>query len=48
MKVKPCGDRVLVKIQESEAKTAGGIIIPQTARRRPRPASSSPSARTRT
>ncbi|HRY54007.1 MAG TPA: co-chaperone GroES [Spirochaetia bacterium] len=31
MKVKPCGDRVLVKIQESEAKTAGGIIIPQTA-----------------
>jgi len=31
MKVKPCGDRVLVKIQESETKTAGGIIIPQTA-----------------
>jgi len=31
MKVKPCGDRVLIKIQESENKTAGGIIIPQTA-----------------
>ena len=31
MKVKPCGDRVLVKVQESESKTAGGIIIPQTA-----------------
>jgi len=31
MKVKPLGDRVLIKIQESEAKTAGGIIIPQTA-----------------
>jgi chaperonin GroES len=31
MKVKPCGDRVLVKIQEGENKTAGGIIIPQTA-----------------
>jgi chaperonin GroES len=31
MKVKPIGDRVLVKIQESETKTAGGIIIPQTA-----------------
>lgn len=31
MKVKPLGDRVLVKIQESESKTAGGIIIPQTA-----------------
>ncbi len=31
MKVKPLGDRVLIKVQESEAKTAGGIIIPQTA-----------------
>jgi len=31
MKVKPIGDRVLVKIQEGETKTAGGIIIPQTA-----------------
>ena len=31
MKVKPLGDRVLIKIQESESKTAGGIIIPQTA-----------------
>jgi chaperonin GroES len=31
MKVKPLGDRVLVKIQEGESKSAGGIIIPQTA-----------------
>ncbi len=31
MKVKPLSDRVLVKIQESESKSAGGIIIPQTA-----------------
>ncbi len=31
MNVKPIGDRVLVKIKESEPKTAGGIIIPQTA-----------------
>ncbi len=31
MNVKPLGDRVLVKIKESESKTAGGIIIPQTA-----------------
>lgn len=31
MKVKPLSDRVLVKIQESETKSAGGIIIPQTA-----------------
>ena len=31
MKVKPLGDRILIKIQESESKTASGIIIPQTA-----------------
>ena len=31
MKVKPLGDRVLVKMEEMEAKTAGGILIPQTA-----------------
>ena len=31
MKIKPLGERVLVKIQEGEAKTAGGLIIPQTA-----------------
>lgn len=31
MNVRPLGDRVLIKIKESETKTAGGIIIPQTA-----------------
>ncbi len=31
MKIKPIGDRVLVKVQEVEEKTAGGIFIPQTA-----------------
>ncbi len=31
MNVKPLGDRVLIKVRESETKTAGGIIIPQTA-----------------
>ena len=31
MKVKPLGDRVLVKMIEGETKTAGGIFIPQTA-----------------
>lgn len=31
MNVKPLGDRVLIKVKESETKTAGGIIIPQTA-----------------
>ncbi len=31
MKVKPLGDRVLVKIELEEEKTTGGIYIPQTA-----------------
>jgi chaperonin GroES len=31
MKVTPLGDRILVKLVEGEAKTAGGIFIPQTA-----------------
>jgi chaperonin GroES len=31
MKVKPLADRVMVKMDKNEAKTAGGIIIPDTA-----------------
>ena len=31
MKIKPIGDRVLVKTEEVEEKTSGGIYIPQTA-----------------
>ena len=31
MKVKPLADRVLVRLEKNEAKTAGGIIIPDTA-----------------
>lgn len=31
MKVKPLGDRVLVKPDAAETKTASGIIIPDTA-----------------
>ena len=31
MKVKPLADRVMVKLDKNEAKTAGGIIIPDTA-----------------
>ena len=31
MKVKPLADRVLIKLEKNEAKTAGGIIIPDTA-----------------
>ena len=31
MKVKPLADRVLIKMEKSETKSAGGIIIPDTA-----------------
>ena len=31
MKIKPLGDRVLVKLENVEEKTSGGIFIPQTA-----------------
>ncbi|MCL2412066.1 MAG: co-chaperone GroES [Treponema sp.] len=31
MKIKPLLDRVLVKLEKNEAKTASGIIIPDTA-----------------
>jgi len=31
MKVVPLADRVMVKLEKTEAKTAGGIIIPDTA-----------------
>ena len=31
MKVKPLADRIMVKMEKNEAKTAGGIIIPDTA-----------------
>ena len=35
MKFKPLHDRVVVKRLESDAKTAGGIIIPDTAKEKP-------------
>ena len=35
MKLRPLGDRVLVKRVEEEEKTAGGIIIPDTAKEKP-------------
>jgi chaperonin GroES len=31
MKVKPLADRVIVRLEKSETKSAGGIIIPDTA-----------------
>jgi chaperonin GroES len=33
--VRPLGDRILVKRVESESKTKGGIIIPDTAKEKP-------------
>ena len=35
MKLMPLNDRVLVKRLESEEKTVGGIIIPDTAKEKP-------------
>ena len=35
MKFRPLHDRVLVEREESEEKTAGGIIIPDTAKEKP-------------
>ena len=35
MKFRPLHDRVLVKRLESDEKTAGGIIIPDTAKEKP-------------
>ena len=35
MKFRPLHDRVLVRRLDSEAKTAGGIIIPDTAKEKP-------------
>lgn len=33
--VKPLADRVLVKVSPSEEKTAGGILLPDTAKEKP-------------
>lgn len=35
MKIKPLNDRVIVVRMEEERKTAGGIIIPDTAKEKP-------------
>ncbi|OFX21747.1 MAG: co-chaperone GroES [Bacteroidetes bacterium GWA2_31_9] len=35
MNIKPLGDRVLVEPSKQEEKTAGGIIIPDTAKEKP-------------
>ena len=35
MKIKPLSDRVVVKVQDAEEKTASGIILPDTAQEKP-------------
>ena len=35
-KITPLGDRVVLKRVEAEAKTAGGIILPDSAKEKPR------------
>ncbi|MBW4466541.1 MAG: co-chaperone GroES [Pegethrix bostrychoides GSE-TBD4-15B] len=33
--VKPLGDRILIKVQEAEDQTAGGIFLPDSAQEKP-------------
>ncbi len=35
MKLKPMGDRIIVKVTAQEEKTASGIVLPDTAQERP-------------
>jgi chaperonin GroES len=35
MKIQPLGDRVVVEREEAQSKTAGGIVLPDTAKDRP-------------
>jgi len=36
MKIKPLADKVLIKRVEAETKTKGGIVLPDTAKEKPR------------
>ena len=36
MNIRPLGDRVLVKRVEAEEKTAGGILLPESAKEKPK------------
>lgn len=35
MKLKPLGDKIVVKRLDAESKTAGGIVLPDTAKEKP-------------
>jgi chaperonin GroES len=36
LKLKPLGDKIVVKRLEAEAKTKGGIVLPDTAKEKPK------------
>ncbi len=36
MNVRPLGEKILVKRVEAEGKTAGGIVLPESAKEKPR------------
>ncbi len=36
MKIRPLADRILVERMEAENKTAGGIVLPDTAKEKPK------------
>ncbi|NPV26560.1 MAG: co-chaperone GroES [Firmicutes bacterium] len=38
MQLRPLADRVVVKVVEKEEKTAGGVILPDTAKEKPQEA----------
>jgi chaperonin GroES len=38
MKLKPLGDRIVVKVLSQEEKTRGGIVLPDTAKEKPQEA----------
>lgn len=35
MKIRPLGDKVLIERMQAESKTAGGIVLPDTAKEKP-------------
>lgn len=35
-KIRPLGDKILIQRTEAEAKTAGGILLPDTAKEKPK------------
>ncbi len=35
MKIKPLGDRIVIKRSEAQEKTTGGILLPNSARNKP-------------